>query len=196
MAQAVIELIPNFVRVIADDTAGTSGIQWWNGAQWVNLVQFTNDTQAGSFPGPMTVDGAVTFKNALSVGGTATVSGDTSLGGTLSVSGTTSLRSTLATVGAISDNETLQSQAGETAGTIYWSMPMQGTSWKLVAVYLDAYENDTTTANTITFPTAFAYTPYLDNVVGVAGTTVSTTALSIDPDNTTTYTGWIFVYGF
>lgn len=184
MAQAVIDLIPNFVRVIADDTAGTSGIQWWNGAQWVNLVQFTNDTQAGSFPGPMTVDGAVTFKNTLSVGGT------------LSVSGSASLGSTLATVGAISDNEAVNSQAGETAGTIYWSMPMQGTSWKLVAVYLDAYENDTTTANTITFPTAFAYTPYLDNVVGVAGTTVSTTALSIDPDNTTSYTGWIFVYGF
>ena len=190
MAQAVIDLIPNFVRVIADDTAGTSGIQWWNGAQWVNLVQFTNDTQAGSFPGPITVNGAATFQNTLAVSGAATLSD------TLQVSGATSLGSTLATVGAISDNEAVNSQAGETAGTIYWSMPMQGTSWKLVAVYLDAYENDTTTANTITFPTAFAYTPYLDNVVGVAGTTVSTTALSIDPDNTTTYTGWIFVYGF
>lgn len=109
--------------------------------------------------------------------------------------GDETLAATLTAAG-INPTTTVQSQAGETAGTIYWVMPFQGSGYKRVLVYLDAYENDTTTANVITFPTAFTYTPNVTNPQAVPGVTVSTTALSIDPDNTTTYTGWILVDGF
>jgi len=88
------------------------------------------------------------------------------------------------------------SVTGTTAGSIIWDMPFQGTSYKKVLVYLDGYENDTTTAQTITFPTPFTYTPNVYNPAAVPGVTASTTALSIDPDTTTVYTAWIFVEGF
>lgn len=85
---------------------------------------------------------------------------------------------------------------GTTAGSIIWDMPFQGSGYKKVVVYLDGYENDTTTAQTITFPTAFTYTPNVYNPAAVPGVTVSTTALSIDPNTTTVYTAWIIVEGF
>jgi len=85
---------------------------------------------------------------------------------------------------------------GTTAGSIIWDMPMQGTGYKKAVVYLDGYENDTTTAQTITFPTAFTYAPNVYNPGAVPGVTASTTALSINPDTTTVYTAWIFVEGF
>jgi len=85
---------------------------------------------------------------------------------------------------------------GTTAGSIVYSMPFQGTTYKKVLVYLNGYENDTTTAQTITFPTAFSYAPNVYNPAAVPGVTASTTALSIDPDTTTVYTAWIFVEGF
>lgn len=89
----------------------------------------------------------------------------------------------------------LQTLAGTTAGNAYWQMPLQGTYKKFV-VYLDAYENDTTTAQTITFPTAFTYAPLVNNQSGAPGVTVTTTELSIGPDTTTAYTGYIEVTGF
>lgn len=180
MAQAIVWQVPNLAQAVVDSTAGTLTYQTWDTSTSSWVTQWTLALSTGD----------------ITVAQSQTVSGNQTVSGTQSVTGAVTLSSTLATGGAISDNEALNSQAGETAGTIYWSMPMQGTSWKFVAVYLDAYENDTTTANVITFPTAFTYIPYLDNVVGVPGTSASTTALSIDPDNTTTYTGWIFVYGF
>jgi len=85
---------------------------------------------------------------------------------------------------------------GTTAGSIIWNMPYQGSGYKKVMVYLNGYENDTTTAQTITFPTAFTYTPNVYNPNSVPGVTVSTTALSLAPDTTTAYTGWIIVEGF
>jgi len=88
------------------------------------------------------------------------------------------------------------SVTGTTAGSIIWDMPFQGSGYKKVVVYLNGYENDTTTAQTITFPTAFSYAPNVYNPAAVPGVTVSTTALSIDPDTTTVYTAWIIVEGF
>jgi len=88
------------------------------------------------------------------------------------------------------------SVTGTTAGSIIWDMPLQGAGYKKAVVYLDGYENDTTTAQTITFPTAFTYAPNVYNPGAVPGVTASTTALSIDPDTTTAYTAWIFVEGF
>ena len=45
-------------------------------------------------------------------------------------------------------------------------------------------------------PVAFTQTPAIDNPVGVAGLSTDTTQLTISPDNTTKYTGWVKVWGF
>lgn len=198
MAIATILKVPKLFQIQVDDTAGTATYQTYDTTTKAWVIQWTLSLANGnvtvaeneSVSGTLGVTGDVKF------GGTASITGETTVGGTLGVTGDTTLGSTLATKGSISDNEALHSQAGATAGTIYWSAPAQGTSWKVVSVYLDGYENDTTTADTVTFPTAFTYTPYMDNVVGVKDATVSTTALSLDPDNTTTYTGWVFIYGY
>ena len=86
---------------------------------------------------------------------------------------------------------------GSTAGSIVWSMPFQGSSYKRFIAYFDAYENDTTTAQTISYPTAFTETPVIStNSASVPGVTTTATELSIDPDTTTAYTGWVIVEGY
>ncbi len=86
---------------------------------------------------------------------------------------------------------------GTTAGSIVYSMPEQGSSYKKFIAYANGYENDTTTAQTITFPTAFTEPPVITtNTTGLT-LSASTTTLTINaPDNTTTYTGWIIIEGY
>lgn len=85
--------------------------------------------------------------------------------------------------------------AGTTAGNIYWAQPEQGTR-KVFIAYADSYENDTSTNQTITFPTAYKYTPKVSTngtslTVSASKTTLTITA----PDSTTTYSGVIEVVG-
>lgn len=93
--------------------------------------------------------------------------------------------------GTIQNPQTL---AG-TAGSIAWTMPDQGTRKVFFAV-ANAYENDSTTNQTITFPTSFTYSPVITtNTTGLT-LTVSTTELTITaPGSTTTYSGVIEVVG-
>jgi len=86
---------------------------------------------------------------------------------------------------------------GTTAGSIVYSMPYQGTSYKKFIAYASGYENDTTTAQTISFPVAFTNAPII--VVNSTGLTLSadTKTLTISaPNSTTTYTGWIIIEGY
>lgn len=84
---------------------------------------------------------------------------------------------------------------GTTAGNIYWAQPEQGTRKVFTAVF-DAYENDTTTNQTITFPTAYTYTPTVSTNSTSLTISASTTELTItSPDSTTTYSGVVEVVG-
>ena len=96
----------------------------------------------------------------------------------------------------VQNNSATKTVTGTTAGSFTWVMPDQGSAKKTVLVYFDGYENDTTTAQTVTYPTAFTHTPTIDNSAGVAGLSTDTTQLTINPDNTTKYTGWVKVWGF
>lgn len=99
--------------------------------------------------------------------------------------------------GLVQNTATQTTITGTTAGSAVASMPEQGSSYKKVIVYLDGYENDSTTAQTYTFPVAFTNTPAItNNSASVPGVTVSTTELSLAPDTTTAYTGWIVVEGY
>lgn len=105
----------------------------------------------------------------------------------------------LTAAGAISSNTPLQSFAGTTAGTVSLSMPFRGSAYKKVLAYLSGYENDTATAQSLSFPVAFTDTPaVVTNNTGIsaASISVSTTALSLNPDSATAFTGWIIVEGF
>lgn len=85
--------------------------------------------------------------------------------------------------------------AGTTAGHVYWAQPERGTRKVFIAV-ADGYENDTTTNQTITFPTSYTYNPAVS--INTTGLTVkaSTTTLTITaPDSTTTYSGVVEVVG-
>lgn len=87
------------------------------------------------------------------------------------------------------------SLAGTTAGSITFAMPEQGTAKKFVAV-ASGYENDTTTAQTITFPTPFANAPVVTtNTTGLTVTATTTTLTITAPDSTTTYSGVLVVEG-
>jgi len=83
---------------------------------------------------------------------------------------------------------------GTSAGSVIWNMPYQGTGYKKAIFYLNGYENTTTTAQTITFPTAFTYTPYV--ITSISGVSASTTALTLPTSMTATATGYIIVEGF
>ena len=88
---------------------------------------------------------------------------------------------------------------GTTAGSIIASMPEQGGSYKKVVLYASGYENDTTASQTYTYPTAFsAISSVVYNNTGLSTTALSTslTALTIDPDSTTIFTGMIVVEGY
>lgn len=90
----------------------------------------------------------------------------------------------------------LTTVAGPTAGSLYWWADRGASGQvKRLIVYLNGYENDTTTATSITFPWTYQFPPLVTNPGAVPGVTATTTALSIDPDTTTSYTGYIIVEG-
>ena len=100
------------------------------------------------------------------------------------------------TVQVVKSAVSSQSVTGTTAGSFTWVMPLQGSALKEVLIYFDGYENDTTTAQTVTYPTAFTDTPNIDNPSSVGGLSTDTTHLTINPDSTSKYTGWVKVWGF
>ena len=83
-----------------------------------------------------------------------------------------------------------------TSGSVTLAMPLQGSGGKQVILTFDAYENDTTTAQTINFPTAFLVAPLvIGNNTGLT-LTPSTTGVTITaPDSTTTYSGTAVIMG-
>ncbi len=87
------------------------------------------------------------------------------------------------------------SLAGTTAGSVEYVMPAQA-EYKKFAAYANGYENDTTTAQSITFFTPFVNTPAISTNTSGLTVTASTTALTISaPNATTTYTGYIILEG-
>ena len=157
---------------------------YYNGTNWVNVTPIVGTTLTET-AGQM----AINLANA----NTWTGAQDFSAGAT----GTTFSASTSITT-PISLNSAAQTTVtGTTAGSLICSQPEQGTSYKKVIVYADGYENDSTTAQTYTFPTAFtAVAVITTNSAAIPVTTTSLTALSTAPDTTTAYTGLIVIEGY
>lgn len=179
MAQAVVLNVPNLWQVIVDDTAGTQTFQTYDTTTSAWVTQWTLNLSTG----------AITLAQGQTVSGTLAVTGAATLSSTLAVTDAV-------TAGGVNPSNAVTSIAGTTAGTIYWVMPFQGSGYKKAIVFLDAYENDTATAQTITYPTAFVQVPNVTNPGAVPGVSTTATTLSIDPDTTDAYTGWIVVEGY
>ena len=87
--------------------------------------------------------------------------------------------------------------SGTTAGSFVASQPEQKQYLKKVVIYLDGYENDSTTAQTYTFPVAFSTVAVITtNSASVPVVSTSLTEFSIAPDTTTAYTGIIVIEGY
>ena len=150
-----------------DNSAGTFTFQTYDTSSSSYVTQWTMSLSTGA----ITVAAGQTLSKSLTVDGTSTFGEP------------------------IKNNSATKDVTGTTAGSFTWVMPEQGAGMKTVLVYFNGYENDTTTAQTVTYPTAFTQTPAIDNPVGVAGLSTDTTQLTINPDNTTKYTGWVKVWG-
>ncbi len=98
--------------------------------------------------------------------------------------------------GPLNFNQSQTTLTGTTAGSIIWSQPEQGSACKKFVGYANGYENTTATAQTITFPTAFTYTPQIVSDGGLSGLTVSTTALTLPASMGAAASGFIIVEGF
>jgi hypothetical protein len=88
--------------------------------------------------------------------------------------------------------------SGTTSGTIYFSQYLQGEfGFKTFVAQFINYENNSTTAQTITYDTAFTNTPIITtNTTGLTITTTTTTLTINAPNNTTVYNGIVKVEGF
>ncbi len=164
-----------------------------------NLGIFLNGTEVAYFDS----SGNLHQLQALDLSGAATLSGNASIGGTLSVSGATTLSNTLSVSGAATFSSTINPNAsqstlsGATAGSVVYSEPFTGSSYKKVVLFFNGYENDTTTNQTITYPTAFSTVAAITfNNTGLTLSTSTTTLTITSPDSTTTYTGLAIVEGY
>ena len=204
MSQSVIWQVPNLAQGIVDNTAGTLTVQTYDTSSSSYVTQWTMDLSTGAITlaegqrlgksltvdGTSTLSGDVTASKSLTVDGTSTLGGPVTLSKSLTVDGTSAFGE------PVKNNSATKDVTGATAGSFTWVMTEQGSAQKTVLVYFNGYENDTTTAQTITYPTAFTDTPAIDNQAVVAGLSTDTTQLTINPDNTTKYTGWVKVWGF
>lgn len=102
-----------------------------------------------------------------------------------------------ATITNINPSSTQITLTGTTAGSIINSMPFTGTSYKKIILYVDAYENDTTTSQSITFPTAFATTNGVTFNDTTLSLVLSLSTVTVDtPDTTSTYSGMVIIEGY
>ena len=91
---------------------------------------------------------------------------------------------------SVTDANLTTTVGGTTAGSFVASMPNQDGTYKKVLVYLDGYENDSTTAQTYTYPVAFTTVAAItSNTASVPVVSTSLTEFSIAPDTTSAYTG-------
>jgi len=158
----------------------TSGqVLGYNGASWVPVSLTTGVSSVSNSDGTLTISpttGAVVASLNLAHANTW---------------------SATQTFSEIAPNATQSTLSGTTAGSITYNMPFIGASYKKFIAYANGYENDTTTNQTITFPTAFTYAPGI--VYNNTGLTISasTTTLTITaPNSTTLFTGWIIIEGW
>lgn len=90
---------------------------------------------------------------------------------------------------------TAPSVAGTSGGNFLYWQDQIGTT-KRVVVYLNGYVNSSGAAQTLTYPMPFTYPPAISNPGSVPGISTTATALSLNPNDATAYTGYLVFEGF
>ena len=145
MAQAILTLIPNYMQVVVDDTAGTTTFQWWNGSAWVNLQQITNSGGAQTIEGLITASAGIT-----GTGNTGALTPGTGILGTANTwTAEQTVSALLASAGAPYGAGMIPSVLGATTAQKIQS----GTGSTAVATA------GTAVTTTVTFATAYAAAP-------------------------------------
>ena len=86
---------------------------------------------------------------------------------------------------------------GSTAGSFDAKQILRGVDYKKIIIYLNGYENDSTTAQTYTYPVPFSTVAAItSNTASVPVVSTSLTEFSIAPDTATAYTGLIIIEGY
>ena len=193
-----VTLIANVARIEASASGNSVTFQTYNSTTAAWTTQWTLNTATGA----ITLAAGQTTGGNQTVSGTLGVTGATTLSDTLKVTDAVTMDSTLsvadaATADGFNPSVTVNSLAGTTAGTVSYVQPFAGSGYKKVLLWFDGYENDTTTAQTITYPTAFATAAGVTgNTSGLTLSTSLTTLTITAPDATTTYTGFAEAEGW
>lgn len=101
--------------------------------------------------------------------------------------------------GHLAVDQTADTTAGPTAGTVRYTSPLNGSAARKAIFYFNGYENDTTSAQSINYADAMTFTNPPAITANNTGLTVSASTSGIAvtaPDTTTLYTGWVIVSGF
>lgn len=102
----------------------------------------------------------------------------------------------LSNLGALNTNASQTTLNGTTAGTVVWSQPAQGSSFKKFIAIFSGYENNTAVNQTITFTVPFVNTPIITGNNTTLTITATTTTLTITaPNSVTTFSGTVIVEG-
>jgi len=173
---------------LTTNAQGAMTINLANTNTWTATQTFSVNGTAAIFQTTSPENGTIVqfYNNSGTVVGSINGGGNISFNGSVNTNSSLNVNATTTTI-----------LAGTTAGSIVYSMPFQGSSYKKFIAYANGYENDTTTAQSITFPVAFSTVAGITfNNTGLTLTS-SLTALTISaPNSTTTYTGMIIVEGF
>lgn len=80
---------------------------------------------------------------------------------------------------------------GSSSGTIHWSSPFDGKSYKKIILYFENYSDK---GKSIYFPTEFIFAPYLYGNVPLSNFSSNNTALTIQP--VSNLNGYLFIEGY
>jgi len=91
----------------------------------------------------------------------------------------------------------LNTLAGETAGTLYYVQVSSLSTYKKVVVFVSDYQNDTSKAQIITYPTAFEHFAYVTANTSCLKVSSNLTQLDVTaPNKKQFYNGVITVEGY
>lgn len=97
--------------------------------------------------------------------------------------------------GPVGINAAMKMLGGTTAGSIIYSMPFTGISYKKFLAYLNGYQNSTGTPQSIPFPTKFNQIPVLVTDA-TKNSSATSTSMVLPVSMKSPVTGWIVVEGF
>ena len=183
----------------------SGGIFYWEDSDASNATRATLNTATGA----LDIGKIASAGGGLSVNGTERISYAGVITGT-TVNGTTGINTgatagtnridvdgNLVNIGKMNTTIGQTTTNGSLSGSVIWSQPFQGSSYKKAVFYLNGYA-DNSGGLVLTFPTAFTRTPFTyGDATAITWCTAVTTTLTINqPAPNTPISCFVFVEGY